>query len=104
MSDAYRLVYSRYAKGQFSSPAFEFRVATGSEVIWRDLNDQKCATIPLASSLLDFYDKVSANTASSVPKTSKFQSGHRVVKKFLNYIVYIYDIQSDKMHRNHPKH
>ena len=24
------------------------------------------------------YDKVSANTASSVPKTSKFQSGHRV--------------------------
>ena len=79
MSDAYRLVYSRYAKGQFSSPAFEFRVATGSEVIWRDLNDQKCATIPLASSLLDFYDKVSANTASSVPKTSKFQSGHRVV-------------------------
>ena len=30
------------------------------------------------------YDKVSANTASSVPKTSKFQSGHRVVNLVLN--------------------
>ena len=30
------------------------------------------------------YDRVSANTASSVPKTSKFQSGHRVVKIVLN--------------------
>ena len=28
------------------------------------------------------YDKVSANTASSVPKTSKFENGHRVVKRF----------------------
>ena len=27
------------------------------------------------------YDKVSANTASSVPKPSKFQSGHRVVTR-----------------------
>ena len=30
------------------------------------------------------YDKVSANTASSVPKTSKVQSGQRVVKKVLS--------------------
>ena len=30
------------------------------------------------------YDKVLANTASSEPKASKFQSGHRVVKKVLN--------------------
>ena len=30
------------------------------------------------------YDKVSANTASSVPKTSKFKSGDRVVKMVLN--------------------
>ena len=30
------------------------------------------------------YDKVSANTASSVSKTSKFQSGQRVVKMVLN--------------------
>ena len=29
------------------------------------------------------YDKVSANTASSVPKTSKFQIAHRVVKMVL---------------------
>ena len=29
------------------------------------------------------YDKVSANTASSVRKTYEFQSGHRVVKWFL---------------------
>ena len=29
-------------------------------------------------------DKVSANTASSVPKTSKFQSGHIVVKMVLS--------------------
>ena len=29
-------------------------------------------------------DKVSANTASSVAKTTKFQSGHRVVKMVLN--------------------
>ena len=32
------------------------------------------------------YDKVSANTASSEPKTSEFQSGHRVVKKVLNIL------------------
>ena len=30
------------------------------------------------------YDKASANTASSVPKTSKFKSGDRVVKMVLN--------------------
>ena len=30
------------------------------------------------------YDEVSANTASSVQKNSKFQSGHRVVKMVLN--------------------
>ena len=30
------------------------------------------------------YDTVLANTASSEPKTSKFLSGHRVVKKVLN--------------------
>ena len=30
------------------------------------------------------YDKVSANIASSVPKTSKFQSGRRAVKLVLN--------------------
>ena len=29
------------------------------------------------------YDKVSANTAISVPKNSKFQSSHRVVKMVL---------------------
>ena len=33
---------------------------------------------------VSIYDKVSANTASSVPKTSKFQSGLRVVKTVLN--------------------
>ena len=32
----------------------------------------------------DIDDKVSANTASSVPKNSKFQSGHRVVTIVLN--------------------
>ena len=30
------------------------------------------------------YNKGSANAASSVPKTSNFQSGHRVVKMVLN--------------------
>ena len=30
------------------------------------------------------YDKVSTDTASSVSKTSKFRSGHRVVKMVLN--------------------
>ena len=30
------------------------------------------------------YDKVSANTANSVPKTSKFQSGHLELKMVLN--------------------
>ena len=31
------------------------------------------------------FDKVSANTASSGSKISEFQSGHRVVKKVLNF-------------------
>ena len=30
--------------------------------------------------MLKKYDYVSANTASSVPKTSKYQCGHRVIK------------------------
>ena len=34
--------------------------------------------------LVNIYDKVSANTASSVQKTSKFQSGHKLVKMVLN--------------------
>ena len=33
---------------------------------------------------LKAYDKVSANTASSEPKTAKFKSDHRVVKEVLN--------------------
>ena len=51
------------------------------------------------------YDKVSANAASSEPKTSKFQSGHRVVRRVQTPDnIYIYDKQSDIMHKNHPKH
>ena len=51
------------------------------------------------------YDKVSAKTASSVPKTSKFQSGHRVVKMVLNTWYYLYLWQTKwYKYRNHPKH
>ena len=39
------------------------------------------------------------------PKTSKFESGHRVVKIVLKTnIMYIYGIKSDKMHSFHLKH
>ena len=43
---------------------------------------------------------------SSDQKNSKFQSGHRVVKMVLNtwYYVYIYGIQSDRMHSFQSKH
>ena len=34
-----------------------------------------------AFTAIEALDKVSANGATSVPKTSEFQSGHRVVKK-----------------------
>ena len=51
------------------------------------------------------YDKVSDNTASSEPKPSKFQSGHKVVKKGSKHLTFcVCDIQSDVMHRNYPKH
>ena len=33
------------------------------------------------------YDKVSANGASSDPKASKFQSGHRVVKNGFKHLI-----------------
>ena len=36
------------------------------------------------STAIEALDKVSANGATSVPKTSKFQSGHRVVKMVLD--------------------
>ena len=32
------------------------------------------------------YDKVSANTASSVPKTSEFHSGHRAEVEFVHAV------------------
>ena len=38
---------------------------------------------PLFEMCFFTYDKGSPNTASSVPKTSKFQSGHRVVKMYI---------------------
>ena len=54
------------------------------------------------------YDKISANTANSVPKTSKFQSGHWLVKKGPKHLIlcvlYTFDIQCDLMQKNHPKH
>ena len=41
-------------------------------------------TLVILATIVSSYDKVSANTASSVSKTSKFQSSHRVVKMVLN--------------------
>ena len=44
------------------------------------------------------YDKVSANSATSVPRTSEFQDGHRVLKKGSKRLVmYVYGIQCNSM-------
>ena len=54
----------------------------------------ECPIVPSDSSeqsdSSDPSDKVSANAASTKPKTAKFQSGHRVVKKVVNTYFYAY--------------
>ena len=45
------------------------------------------------------HDKVSANSATSVPRTSEFQDGHRVLKKGSKRLVmYVYGIQCNLMY------